>query len=391
MFLTRKGQDEGTAHLLIALMAVFIVLFILFIPPEDRAALLEDTGYSSTGGTTSPGGPILFEKSVGKLEFYPPEGFDHGLPSVHLFSARNAVELEQFPSFLVRRNWFVDTQQSFDFIIEDLSHTKNVILAFDAPVATGPLRVMLNGQSVFEGVLSGPTLAPIRLPTPLLRDQNTITFAADRVGGAFWKTHTINLQNTRVIGDLTDLTRTSATSVFTMSPTEQENLIAAHLMTTPQCEKSSLLTITINDQEVYSGAPTCGAPLRQSVSLEMLESGTNTVRYSVDRGDIRLERTSLDTDLKDVRSFIEYFEVPPALFERTRAGVDAVALEIDFVDDGNRKRAQLNVNGHLTFLDQEEPFYTRVLNPWLQPGARNYIEIIPETPLNIVQVRVRHT
>ena len=72
-------------------------------------------------------------------------------------------------------------------------------------------------------------------------------------------------------------------------------------------------------------------------------------------------------------------------------GTGAVILEIDFVDDGKRKRAELNINGHLTFLDQKEAFYSRVLNPWLEPGARNYIEIIPETALNIVQVRVRHT
>ena len=111
--------------------------------------------------------------------------------------------------------------------------------------------------------------------------------------------------------------------------------------------------------------------------------------FSTTSGDYRIEQAVLDTDLKDVRSFVEYFDVPPDLFDRVAAGNRNILLEIDFVDNGNRKRAQLNINGHLTFLDQIEPYYTRTISAVVEPGSRNYLELIPETPLDIVQIRVR--
>ena len=85
---------------------------------------------------------------------------------------------------------------------------------------------------------------------------------------------------------------------------------------------------------------------------------------------------------------MEYFEVVPKLFDMVRDGREDIYLEIDFIDDGERKRAQLNINGHLTFVDQREPFYTRNIDTWVVPGARNYIEIVPETALNIPEIRV---
>ncbi len=386
--MNRSGQDEGTAHILIALIAILIVLFILFLPPEERAALLE-TGTLVDGETGTASG-LLLDKSVGRLEFYPPEGFDHPIPSVLLFEARNAKVLQELPSFIVSRNWFVDRRATFPFLIDDLEHTKNVMLAFDAPVASGALRVWLNGEQIHEGIVNGPTIEPIKVPPTLLRAENEISFAASGVGGWFWRSNTITVQNPRIIGDLTDITRTSASSVFVVSPTEKENLLSATLVALPVCESedTGILTISVNDQPAYTGVPECGIPLKQSIPLGALIAGTNTIRFSVDRGELTLERIILDTDLKEVRTFIEYFEVPPALFESAIRGGRRVVLQIDFVDDGKRKRAQLNVNGHLTIVDQEEPFYSRVINSWLQPGARNYLEIVPETPLEIVSVRV---
>ena len=65
-----------------------------------------------------------------------------------------------------------------------------------------------------------------------------------------------------------------------------------------------------------------------------------------------------------------------------------VILYIEFVDDGKNKDADLIINGRRTNIDQDRPFYSRDISNWVR-GNTNYIEIIPVTDLNIVEMEIR--
>ena len=63
------------------------------------------------------------------------------------------------------------------------------------------------------------------------------------------------------------------------------------------------------------------------------------------------------------------------------------SLIMEFVNDRDNKRADLNINDRLFSLDQEEKYFTQGLNNTIRQG-NNFIEIRPRTEMNIVELRV---
>jgi hypothetical protein len=185
------------------------------------------------------------------------------------------------------------------------------------------------------------------------------------------------------------VSRQQSSNIFTVSATEKYNLESARLQFLPRCTPAEVgtLDIFINNRKVYSAIPDCGTTNRQALSTADMTAGKNTIIFKTTRGDYSIENIKVTPDLRDVTSFIEYFEVAPDQFEDLLEGARRVYLEIDFVDDAKTKRAKLNFNGHLTFINQKSPHYTRLVSPWVEEG-NNYIEITPETTLNIVELRV---
>ena len=57
------------------------------------------------------------------------------------------------------------------------------------------------------------------------------------------------------------------------------------------------------------------------------------------------------------------------------------------IDNQDNKKATLNVNGHLTEIDQIDPEYSRNVDSWLEPG-NNYVEIKPKSDIHIVELKV---
>ncbi|MFC1691323.1 hypothetical protein ACFL0W_04015 [Nanoarchaeota archaeon] len=63
-----------------------------------------------------------------------------------------------------------------------------------------------------------------------------------------------------------------------------------------------------------------------------------------------------------------------------------VELKVQFTNDFDRKRARLYINGRLTHIDTTDREYTRLIDNFVQDGT-NSVEIIPDTDLNIANVK----
>jgi len=384
----KKGQEFGTAHILILVITIFLVLYILFLPEEARQELLGDApGLNITGTDTGYDG--ILTKNIGQLEYYQP-GFDHVIPSTFIFEARNAEALKEVNPFVVKKGWFTSKTERIEFIIDDLENTDNVQLAFDADERAGTLWVKLNGEIVYEFEPKGVVVEPIQLRNDLLQKVNTLEIGVAGVGLQFWKVNAYILRNVKVIGDITDVEKQKSENVFVLSPTEKNNLISARLKFLPQCDptQTGVLYISINGKRIFAGTPDCEILNQQEISANDLQVDTNTLMFETQKGNYRIDAPTITTNLREVRTFVEYFNIEQKLFDEVIRGDKKLFLEIDFIDDGKRKRAELNINGRPTFIDQVEPFYTRNLEAVVLPGAKNYIEIIPETTLNIPELRV---
>ncbi len=383
--MSKRGQkiQSGTpAAALIGIITLLFIFYILFLPPEERRALLE-----GENATLEEAERMLLDEAPGRLTFTEKSVFDHNIPNIYLVETRNAVVLAQENPFIVRRGWFSEQKKTVLFTIENLENTENVILSFQTPERAGILVILLNGNRIFEGAVAVQNTPPVLLPKPLLRTVNQLEFSVE---GGLLSRKRYALSDVKVIGDITDVKKQVATNTFTISATEYDNLESSFLDFFPICDQREVgvLTIELNGKIVFSAIPACESLNRQDLFVEDFRTGRNTVLFKIDRGSYRVEQIRVRTILKPVKSYIDYFNVKASLYNDILERERQVILRIEFVDDKRVKRAEISVNDRRDVIDQRENVYERDIGSLLREG-NNYIEIKPLTELDVVRLLVR--
>lgn len=391
--LRKKAQKSGSqAAILIAIIALILIGYILFLPPEEREALLDgEDGDGYYTGTADEKNITLLNVTSMRLEYVGEDEYDHIIPNLYLYERTEADVIETFNPFYIRNGWFDKKTQDVSFYIEDLANTGNVALSFTAPEAEGMLMISLNGAQVFDYEVTQENVGPIDLNKELLKQgENSLVFAVSGVGIRFWKTNEYSIEGMQVTGDITDISQQTSMNVFTVKNEEYYNLERAYIEFYPVCEQANvgILEVMLNNRPVFTSVPDCNMLNRQDIDSKDLNPGKNIVTFKTEKGSYRIELIKVKTDLKDVKTFLDYFEVNSSAYDDVRDNDKDVWLEITFVDDREDKEAQLNVNGHLAYIDQIKPVYTRRIDSWVEEGARNYIEIKPFTVLKIVEIKI---
>lgn len=385
-----KGQAAGTdAWILVGLIGLMMIFYIMFLPPAERERLLSDS--SSTIGSSAPivTGTIL-KINPGRIEAMAAAGFEHVIPTFKVVELKNAQVLASFNPFTVKNNWLSNDVFKTSFHLDNPDLIDAPILVFEAPTRAGVLTIRLNSQIIYNFEPSGADVPPIMVRKQDLKEDNTLEVEAQGVGWRFWRTNRYDLVNTRLIGDVSDISKQKAQNIFTIAPSEKEGLQTSMLSFVPECDQQKVGTmdIVLNGNSIYSAIPTCNSPFQTEIGIASLHEGINELVFKTSKGTILVNRAKVQTKLKQTGSFIQYFELNQSVFNEIIAGRRQVELQIDFVDDGQPKRSTLNVNGHMAFIDQRQPFYARPLNQWVLPGPRNYLELRPETALNVPELRI---
>lgn len=382
----RKGQKlqtGGPAAALIGIITILFIFYILFLPPAEREALLEgeiDDEFDEEDYQ-------LLDEAPGRISFTEKNVFDHRLSNLYLQETRNAIVIGRENPFMLKKGWFREQTKRMLFSIPDLENTENIMLSFQAPTRKGRLLIALNGLLIFESSIAMQNPPPVILPKTLLLDSNIIEFSVD---GGFFSRRQFELFDVKVVGDETDIARQIATNSFTISRTEKDNLEEAFLDFFPICDQRTVGTMTVqmNGKLVFSGAPACDGLNRQDLDKDDLREGKNMVVFQIDKGSYRVEQIRVRTTLEPVESFVDFFNLKASVFNDILDKEREAVLLIEFIDDGERKRAELNVNGKKDIIDQTDYKYERTINSWVREG-NNYIEIKPLTDLNIVKLEVR--
>ncbi|MBU90299.1 hypothetical protein CMO94_02055 [Candidatus Woesearchaeota archaeon] len=392
----RKAQGGTNAAVLVAVIAGLIILYILFLPESEREALLENKSVSKTSSSSSGGDDedMLLREFPGKLTTV--EGvIDKTVPNIFLFEQTDAKELERINPIIVRNGWFDDKSRTVSFGIDDLGNTDNVILTFKAKKHEGILTIELNNEVVYENDISGETVAPIRLNRNLLLDMNTLEFSVSSVGFGFWKTNEYNLDDIKVIGDITDRSKQESRNVFTLTTTELYNIERADLRFVPYCKseaKVGVLDISVNSRNVFSAVPVCEDSYRQPIPIGILDAGENKVIFRTNAGSYSVEQIKVEFVEKEVKTNVYFFEVNQSLIDDIENGDVDIVLTIEFIDDDRNKRADLNINDRLSSIDTEDKIFTKTLNDGDDPNfieeGNNFVEIEPRTRLDIIEIRI---
>lgn len=387
----KKAQSGLNAAILVAIIAGLIILYILFLPDEEREALLEN----KTVDKSSDKGKEKIDEDILLREF--PETLDEvdeidskNIPNVFLFETTNAKELERINPFIIRSGWFDKKIQTESFELSDLENTDNVILSFRAKEHEGTLTIKLNNQVVFENDIDSETAPPVSFKKSMLAEQNTLEFSVSSVGAKFWSTNEYSFENMRVIGDITDKSKQESRNVFTLTSKELSNIEEANLRFVPYCASASevgILDIEINSRNIFSAVPVCDDAYKQPIPIGMLDAGENKILFKTGKGSYSVEQIMIDFDEKETEEKFYFFEVNQSQLDMIDDNEKEAILTIEFVNDRENKRADININDRFLTLDEDERAFTKNIDDYLEEG-NNFIEIRPRTRLDIVELRI---
>ena len=386
----KKAQGGVNAAILVAVIAGLIILYILFLPAEERESLLENKTVKKTSTDDEEEEGLLLSVFPNRLE-ESSEVEDKDIPNIFLFETTNAKELESINPFIVRKGWFDEKTKIETFSMNSLETTDNVILSFKAKKHDGTLTIKLNGEVVFENSIGQETVAPISLKKDLLKEDNTLDFAVSSVGLRFWKTNEYSLEDIKIIGDITDRSKQESRNIFTLTSKDLANIEEANLRFVPYCKSVAevgTLDITLNDRNLFSAVPVCDDSYKQSIPIGLLDAGENKIIFKTARGSYSVEQIKIEFDEKEVEKKVYFFETNQSQIDDIEDGDKDAILRLEFVDDEENKRADININDHFITLDDDERIFTRNINDIIEEG-NNFIEIRPRTRLDIVELSIK--
>lgn len=392
---SKKGQPTGigggTTAVLVGIIAALIVIYILVLPPEDRASLLGENLTEGAGGIGTSGiteNTTLLQESPGRLDVIAQKEIEHTLPSVNLFTTTNAVVLESRQSLYVKNAWFDKSLVNMTFEIPDLDNSDNIFLVFNAKTHNGRLIMKLNGYEIINDELSSINVEPIELPKRILKKDNMIEVSVSSVGWKFWRTNEYILENVKITADVTDLSTRKSELVFQVTESEKNNLNRVFLKFFPDCEVREVgpLNIVLNNNKIFSSVPDCGLLRPLELSPFLILNGENRLSFNTEKGSYLIDNIVVKTELKEMIYPTYYFEINDSVYKDITDGKLDVILYFEFVDDTEQKKAEISVNTHKRGIETTKRTYELNINSMVREG-NNVVQIKPETAMDIVTIR----
>ncbi len=387
--LTKRGQGAINAAILVAILFGLILLYILAIPPSDRDKILNENTRTTVSSSSSRTNVTLLKEKVGTLEDRNLDQVEHDIPSFTLFRTSGADVLKKSPAFQVRNGIFDFQSREVRFVVDDLELTNNVLLSFSILKAQGTLHISLNGNPIFDGDLGAGQQTPIALSKSDVLKENVLVFSVSGVGWQFWTTNQYQIDTLMITGEVTDTSKESSNTVFFATEKEIDNIDKSTLRFNPDCNPANVgtLDIKLNKRSLFNGVPDCGSLNKVEFNPGLIDVGENTLDFTTSKGSYLMDQIQVKTTLKDQIFPVFYFEVNESKFSDIKNLTLESFVQLEFVDDNEDKILDLNINGHLTNVNQRKPQYSRKITSWIEDG-NNYIEIRPKTRVNIVELRV---
>jgi hypothetical protein len=383
----KKAQSGSQAGILVLMIGALILLYILFLPPEERQELLEDEtdGGTVTEKTIEANREVLLDESPGVILKTKKLRFEHKIPSFNLFTRREDRVLKEVGSVFISSSRGEQKTKTIPLVIRD--RTTNAQLGLTVADHKGRLIISVNDEELFNGEVRG-LFTPLKLES--LEEENVIEFKTESVSGwQFWKENFYELRDIKITGTIESISNRESRNTFLIGEGEAGNMKEAFLLYFVDCRVAEVerLSVYLNDRLISSKVPDCGSPVKTFIDPKDLREGKNEIKFFAEKGSYLIDQVFVKTELKEPIFPIFFFEVNETQYPLVKnKSLDAV-LAIEFVDDDERKAATLNINNLKTFLDTREAEFNKTINTYIVEGT-NFIRIQPETTLPIVNLKV---
>jgi len=388
----KKGQGGVEISILIILIALFILLYVILLPPAERAELLNETTEETAALEAIPAGAkVLLSESPGNVFTYSKNVYTAKLEPMHLYSKENTATFNLVKSLVVSRNLLKDNFRDIIFNIDDLESLKNVKLFMVIAESKGRLTIKLNNNIIYQGFLTTEQL-PIELPKDYLRKSNKLEFSVALPGWSeFYSSNYYILQDISLI-KVYAVKNTEASRGFFIDVDEGEKIKKATLYYIINCntlEPKGTLTILLNN--MLASKDTIFCEYREEIALplskDMLSNdGRNRLVFKIDNGDYNIDQPRVTYELgKSI--FPKYsFDIDTTLYNEVKNRQKKILLKMTFGDTG-RKKASISVQDSEFSFDTTAKEYSKDISNFIEDGA-NYIKIVPKENFEITSLKV---
>ncbi len=389
-----KLPPSGTsAATLIGLITVILIFYIIFLPPEVRIDLLEGdkpvTVPGTNYGTTTPEGNFLLKEAVGHLSVIDVDEKKINFPNFALVETAPDIPIREVNKFQVYNGWLSELRKQIPFSLPEGGVVSKAYVSFQASSKGGVLVVGLNGVEVYRGSMR---MASERIPLAHseLEEKNQLTF---HVEGSLFEQQEYEISDLKIIATVEEKDALISHNPFALEASEFESTKEGKLRFFISCDIQNVgyLTVLMNGKQLYSSVPVCDDLVELNIYKDDLRSGRNVLSFEGNKGVYDISKAELKLNLKETKSFLAYFNVNNQLYsDAILDKFKKIVLEMDFVDDKNQKELKLNINGYIKSLNQKDEKFELVLSDiqdLILPG-RNYVEVTPLEPVDVVELRV---
>lgn len=390
----KKGQmganPQSYIALLIFVIGITLIIYILMLPPVDRAELLEQNRTRIGDGKKDQVSTLL-SKEPGTLSNVADTELINDLPSFTLFSRTDTSVLSEFQTVYVKKSLFEEQSRNISFSISNPENTENYILSFTTSRHSGILTIYLNGKILTSDEYATASPEPIKLPKDWLEEDNNIVFRVSGPGMEFWKSNEYLIQNMKVTADVTDRSGVENKQIFVVNDQEKANLESFELSFVADCKSSDVspMQVYLNKRLIYSSIPDCNMPTKVAPQeASRIREGENDILFRAERG--FYDVYSVETKMKLEKPLYPtyYFYLQPDKFDEIKSDSADINITMYFTDDETVKKGIVLINGIKREIDDTAQDFNWKVNEYIRKG-NNAVEIQPISDrLNVLEIKV---
>ena len=372
----RGASDARGAATFIGLFILFMIGYILLLPPSEREVLLLDYQNGDDGGTNEVKADVLLDIVPGKV------GSGslivlREVSDVDLFTTTEKTIIDLIDKTYIRRTLVSNNVKSFDFNLDKLSEVEKLNLYFYVSDHNGYLIVELNGFEFFNDEVNSEKL--ITLPFGyLIEGKNTLTFKVSSPSSKFWDTNSYNLNDLRLIKEIKVENKDAETS-FYVSEDELTDLKSArfdYFVFCSSSERVKQLFIFANEGLISSGIPVCDQFSSVGIPEEYFKKGTNLLKFKIDEGDLIIERGEVGLELKSKKQLTYTFTLKGDDYWDVFDDRSMVFLTLAFSEISKNSYVDVFVNGNLINVGVDDGVYRDDISNFIKEG-KNVLMLIP--------------
>ena len=385
----KKGEaNASNVAVVVFLIAVFLAIYILLLPAEDRQKLLEgenETIIDDAGRVVNSGEVLLLEQQPGFLKPSESEKVMHRIDPVNLFAKDEPRISDVATSINIEKSAFGENSRRLSFNSEDLNNIERATLFFNVVNGEGNLIINLNGVEIFFGKAEG--LENVNLPIDLLKSSNNIEFKVSGPGWNIFGENEYRLRDLKVRQNF-NVENTKEKRGFVLSAGEKGDGLLMYKLFCNSAGKNARLIINLNNKEISNEVLTCRSASREvEVDAKDMNIGNNNLEFKIDEGDYLLNEIKIEVNAEEGGGVEYRFNIKDDEFFEIEDGGREVKLEMEF-SDKERHMLTINVNGDEISVDSEERLTIVDISRLIDEG-NNKIKINPGNEVELLNLRIK--